>query len=85
VKIQKCNGCGRILDAEKDDYYSVGELSKHVHGSKMTRMSLSVNDAGEPTNKTEEIDSWLQYQDIDLCETCWEQTDLADLLPKGDM
>ena len=79
MRIRKCNFCGKIIDNKKDKYYSIGDIEFHAPDSKFgVRLTLSKDE--ESTYKTENIESWLNYCDLDFCEDCWEQVDIQRFL-----
>ena len=69
MKISKCNGCGKVLDKKQEVVYSICDITKHVPGSMTSRLVFSHSEGSLSTQKVEE--SWIEYVDIDMCETCW--------------
>lgn len=73
MRIIKCDICKKVLDSEKDEYYTVGEISFHTPKSVGSKV-LFKDAKGDEHGRTE---SWLDWHEIDLCVGCWDKTDFS--------
>ena len=72
MRIDKCDGCNKLLDRKTDAFYSICEITKHIPDSHYSRMVITKH--GESNEDINQItESWVNYLDIDLCEACWEK------------
>ena len=67
--IKKCNGCKKLL--EKEPYYTIGEIAYTTPKSSYIRMILRTDKHSKVKEKRKE--SWVDYSDLDFCESCWEK------------
>jgi hypothetical protein len=73
MRIQKCNGCGKVLEDGKDEYYSISDISFHAPGHRGTRVFFAKTEQVE--EKRELVESWIDYVDLDFCPECWDKED----------
>lgn len=71
MNIKKCNGCKKLL--ENEPYYTIGEIAHTVPGTSYVRMVLRTDKHSKVKEKREE--SWVDYSDLDFCESCWKKHD----------
>lgn len=78
MRINKCNLCGKVLEDNKDKYYSISDISFHNPNSKHVEMHFSKTENWQENR--EAIQSWTNYCDLDFCEPCWDKVGLKRFL-----
>ena len=78
MKIEICNSCGHIFDRKTDVIYSICEITKHIPNSSYSRLVITKGNESENTNEITE--SWVNYLDLDFCESCMEISHIKQFL-----
>lgn len=73
MRIQRCDGCGKILNKQMDKFYSIPDISFHSPGDESIRLILDKQGDNNKVETHKNLESWTNYCDLDFCEACFDK------------
>jgi len=64
----RCDFCNRIIDEGNESFYAIDEIM--FTNPRSTNYTLITKDSKDRKEYRQE-ESWVSYDDIDICHTCW--------------